>query len=166
MTAGKGMKAGLVDSIGDLKSAIAQVQALANSKTNDTEMSDTTKKMSVIKTDNAALLQVAKWSGATVEEEKPEANAGTPPVAEGTPAPVAGTPTVAPVATTPQPDFAALIANALKPLQDDINAMKARSEKIDNTQAQQLAGGSGMQKLEKDEDDGFTYTHAKANPTT
>lgn len=152
MTASKGIKAGLVDSVGDLKSAIERVQNLANNKTNDTEMSDSTKKMSVIKTDNAALLQVAKWSGATVTEE-PENTSDTPPVQTAAAPPVA----------TAQPDFAALIASALKPLQDQISAITARSEKIDNTQAQQLAGGDGTAKLETAEDDGFTYENYSRN---
>lgn len=158
MTAGKGMKAGLVDSIGDLKSAIAKVQELANSKTNDTEMSDSTKKVSTIKTDSTTIVAIAKLMGATVEDEA-ENSAETPPAATATPVAVA-TPVVA---KTAQPDFAAIIASALKPIQEQINAINARSEKIDNTQPKQLAGGDGTAKLETAEDDEFTYSHAKAN---
>lgn len=161
MTADKGMVAGLVDSIGDLKSAIAKVQELANSKTNDTEMSDTTKKISTIKTDSTTIVAIAKLMGATVDEE-PENTSDTPP------AQATATPPVANV----QPDFAAILATALNPLTQKMNKIEAdnklileRNEKIDNTQPQQLAGGDGTAKLETAEDDEFTYTHAKANPT-
>lgn len=157
MTAGKGMKAGLVDSIGDLKSAIARVQELANSKTNDTEMSDSTKKISTIKTDSTTIVAIAKLMGASVDEE-PENTSDTPPAQAAAAPPVA----------TAQPDFAAILATALNPLTQKIDKIEAdnklileRNEKIDNTQAQQLAGGDGTVKLENAEDDGFTYRNSQ-----
>ncbi|MEA5459122.1 S49 family peptidase [Arcicella sp. LKC2W] len=171
MTADKGMLNGLVDSIGTLKEAVQKVQELAQNQTNNTDMSNKTdKKIVGFRTDNPVLLAAAKALNATIiegDETTPPADDDNASANNNDATPPAGTQDQA------TPGIAAIIAEQLKPItaslktiQEDHKALMGKNDRSD-AQGQALVGKDGKNDLsaKKDDDEEWTYSYAKANPT-